>query len=163
MTLAATHVGQWHRLHGRVTDAVRPQRKRDKDWDMKTVRAEWHSQSGKENKTVGWAFAAVLIRSKKTSFSSTAHAYTPAPACDRVIHSFSALSTQLWSPPPLIQSSLPHPLIQIHSLPLSSTKTASLYWRYILLCIHALFLVHKTEYNPQIIQQCTCSVNRQTT
>lgn len=150
MTLAATHVGQWHRLHGRVTDAVWPQRKRDKDWDMKMVRAEWHRvNQEKKKKTVGWAFTAVLIRSKKTSFSSTAHTNTPAPVCDRVIHSFSALSTQLWSPPPLIQSSLPHPLIQIHSLPLSSTtKTASLYWWYILLCIQALFLVHKTEYNP---------------
>lgn len=36
VTLAETHVGQWPRLHGGVTDGVHPQRKRDKDGEIKT-------------------------------------------------------------------------------------------------------------------------------
>lgn len=104
VTLGATHVGQWPRLHGSVTDGVTPQRKRDKDWGNKTQEELSDRESIRKwlqkNKTVGRAFAAVLIRPSETSFSSATHAHTPAAVCDCVILHFSALSARLWSPPP---------------------------------------------------------------
>lgn len=36
VTLATTHVGQWPRLHDRVTNGVPPQRNRDKEGEIKT-------------------------------------------------------------------------------------------------------------------------------
>ena len=129
-----------------------PQRRRDKDWEIKTQWELSDRESIRKKKTVGWAFAAALIRSRETRIHYS--------CCVWLCHS-SFPSAWPWAPPPLMQSFLPrlspsspsseslHSLILPFTVPLIQLDCADDIFHFPQTCIfHVGFTVCvKTQHN----------------